>query len=383
MISSSTSAESVLTSSQSTHFYWNVAAPRAIIPGAMKTEEYFQPIEPGFASYSKDNFEFILGAATAVDPAANTVSVTTASAGDRTLNYDFLVLATGARAPTDDVLWKNPGTYEEGTSKLRAIGERVQAAQSYVIGGAGMTGVETAAELKYEYGGKEVTLICAGPELLNGDSLASGAESQIAKLGVKIRKDVKVTGSTPGADGKTEVALSDGSTISTDMYIPTVGVVPNSEFLPASMLTERKYVSVDEHFRVKGHQNIWAAGDVVSIPRATFGHTDKTVRDAMMRRGYNADSTLGRRCLPERRCRDQGQGADGRQAHALRRGICHDRQEVGRRAPRLRQASLDGHLGFQVSQFGEQLYARLRQRLQLVETRVAKVLTSSCCRNIK
>lgn len=194
------------------------------------------------------------------------------------LAYDFLVLATGARAATDDVLWKNPGTYEEGTAKIRAIGEKVQAAKSYVVGGAGMTGVETAAELKFEYKDKEVVLICADAEVLGGDSIAAGAESHLTKLGVQIKKNVKVTGSSPAADGKTEVALSDGSKITTDLYLPTIGLVPNSEYIPEAMLTDRKYLAVDEQFRAKGHHNIWGAGDVVSVPKATFAITDKTVR---------------------------------------------------------------------------------------------------------
>jgi len=141
-----------------------------------------------------------------------------------------------------------------------------------------MTGVETAAELKFAYNDKEVVLICADSDILAGDSLAASAESHLTKLGVQIQKNVKVTGSSLAADGKTDVALSDGSKITTDLYLPTIGLVPNSEYVPDSMLTDRKHLAVDEQFRVKGHHNIWGAGDVVSIPKGTFAITDKTVR---------------------------------------------------------------------------------------------------------
>ncbi|KAH6692408.1 hypothetical protein F5X68DRAFT_250611 [Plectosphaerella plurivora] len=265
----------VILVSKSTHFYWNIAAPRAIIPGALKPEEFFQPIEPGFASYSKDNFELIIGAATALDPSAKTITVAAASTEPRVLSYDYLVLASGARSPTEDVLWKNPGTYEEGTAKIRDINEKVRAAQSFVVGGAGMTGVETASELAAEYKDKEVVLISADSAILGGDATAAAAESQITKLGVKVRKGVKVTGSSQAADGKTEVSLSDGNKILTDLYIPTVGLVPNSEYIPAALLTDRGYLAVDEQFRAKGHENIWGTGDLVSIPRASFAITDK------------------------------------------------------------------------------------------------------------
>lgn len=314
--------------SESTHFYWNVAAPRAIIPGALKPEEFFQPIEPGFASYSKDNFELIIGAATALDPAANTLTVAaSAGGGERVLTYDYLVLATGARSPTDDVLWKNPGTYEEGAARIREIGEKVKAAQSYVVGGAGMTGVETAAELAGEYKDKEVVLVSADAQILGGDSSAASAENQIAKLGVKVRKGVRVEGAAPVDGGKTEVSLSDGQKILTDLYIPTVGLVPNSDFIPAALLTDRKYLAVDEQFRVKGHENIWGTGDLVSIPRASFAITDKQASFpfSCLEKNPPSDFLVLPDCrrLPKCRRRHQGQAADASQGPAVRRHDGH------------------------------------------------------------
>ncbi|KAL9074835.1 MAG: hypothetical protein Q9161_001973 [Pseudevernia consocians] len=42
------------------HFYWNIAAVRGVIPGAILDEQLFLPFEPGFAQYSAENFQFVL-----------------------------------------------------------------------------------------------------------------------------------------------------------------------------------------------------------------------------------------------------------------------------------------------------------------------------------
>src|SRR5271163_3369440 len=59
--------------SPNSHFYWNVAAVRGVIPGAFSDDQLFLPIEPGFAEYSVENFEFILGKAESLDPDRNIV----------------------------------------------------------------------------------------------------------------------------------------------------------------------------------------------------------------------------------------------------------------------------------------------------------------------
>ena len=39
----------VILVSPNSHFYWNIAAVRGVIPGAIPDEQLFLPIEPGFA----------------------------------------------------------------------------------------------------------------------------------------------------------------------------------------------------------------------------------------------------------------------------------------------------------------------------------------------
>lgn len=55
-----------------------------------------------------------------------------------------------------------------------------------------------------------------------------------------------------------------------DLYLPTVGVLPNTEFVPKSLLNEDGDVCVDDYLRVKGVEGVWAAGDVVDIQPSQF-----------------------------------------------------------------------------------------------------------------
>ena len=246
------------------------------MPGQFKDEQIFYPIEPGFKQYPSSAFEFVVGAASSVDTAGKTARVATSS-GDKTLPYDYLVLATGARSASPDMPWKASGTYEQAVELLHKTSERVAAAKHIVVAGAGPTGCETSAEIRFEYGDKEVVLLSADKEILGGDSIAASVEREITKLGVTVRKSAKAVGTKVLPDGKTEVSLEGGEKILTDLYLPTMGLVPNTEFLDPKLLNERKYVDVDEYLRVKAVENVWACGDVVSIPRAGFMITDKQV----------------------------------------------------------------------------------------------------------
>jgi NADH dehydrogenase FAD-containing subunit len=56
--------------------------------------------------------------------------------------------------------WKASGSHKEFVDVLHSYQAKVKKAKSIVIGGAGVTGVETAGELGFEYGKtKEITLV--------------------------------------------------------------------------------------------------------------------------------------------------------------------------------------------------------------------------------
>ncbi|TDZ22907.1 Oxidoreductase ptaL [Colletotrichum orbiculare MAFF 240422] len=264
----------VILVSKTTHFYWNMASVRAIVPGILRDEQIFMPIEAGFEQYPKESFEFVLGTATGLDVARKSALVSTSS-GPRSLPYDYLVLATGARSASLDMPWKGADSHEKTLDLLHSTAEKVKKAKHIIVAGAGPTGVETAAEIRFEYKDKEVVLLAADDEIFGGDSAAKGAENEITRLGVRVKKSARVANTRTLPDGQTEVSLINGEKLKTDLYLPTMGLIPNSEFLDASLLNDKKYANVDEYMRVRGVDNIWACGDLVSYPRAGFMITDK------------------------------------------------------------------------------------------------------------
>lgn len=143
-----------------THFYWNLASPRAVIPGELADEKLFVPLAAGFKQYSADKFELIHAYAENLDVEAKTVTITSDIGGSTThLKYDFLILATGSETK-EKTPFKTMGSTEQTKDALHSFQAQVKAAKSILVAGAGITGVEIVGELASEYGdGKRITLV--------------------------------------------------------------------------------------------------------------------------------------------------------------------------------------------------------------------------------
>lgn len=107
----------VILVSPSDEFYWNLASPRAAIPGQYGDDKVFYSIPDAFSSYKKERFEFVLGKATGWNPAENSVVVADASTGELTIKYETLFVATGS-TPKDGQPWKLLGTSGETHAAL-------------------------------------------------------------------------------------------------------------------------------------------------------------------------------------------------------------------------------------------------------------------------
>ncbi|KAF8859091.1 hypothetical protein BDZ45DRAFT_673518, partial [Acephala macrosclerotiorum] len=259
----------VVVVSPTTHQYWNLASVRAIVPGQIPDEKLFSSIPDGLAQY-KDSAQFIHGTATGLDISSKTVLIKTSSGEEQKQPYDILIITTGCRTIDSFAPWKSsPNGYEATKDALHKIQEEVKAANTIVVGGAGPTGVETAAELGFEFGkGKEVTLVRVPP------SVASFAENELKKLHVSVLKEVKITSSLTLAN-KTELTLSNGEKMLVDLYLPTIGVIPNSEFIPKELKDEKGFVCVDQYLKVKGAEDVWAAGDITDCQPAQVIYCEK------------------------------------------------------------------------------------------------------------
>ena len=142
-----------------TDVYWNMAAPRGIIPNEFDDEKLFQPIAAGFKQYPASQFEFILAKAKSFDVDSKTVDVCSSDGNSRSLNYDFLILATGS-STHGNIPLKGLESTEATRDALHEYQLQVKKSKNIVVAGSGVTGVEVAGELGFAYGkDKEIILV--------------------------------------------------------------------------------------------------------------------------------------------------------------------------------------------------------------------------------
>lgn len=271
----------------STHFYHRVAAPRAAVSfKLMPNSKTFHDIKAGFTQYDSKIFTFLQGKAVSMDTAQRTVTIERmgASAGtEQTLSYHALILATGTKTYSP-VLSLQGGSHEDIQNALSDLHSKLGKAKSIIVAGGGPAGVETAGEIgEYLNGaagwfGKKpanvkatVTLISGSDKLLPilRPALSKQAEVFLARVGVDVIHNSKMTGTEQLADGRTKVTLDNGKEMECDVYIPAMGVVPMTEYIPKEYLTEKGYVKVNEiTLRVdEAGPRVYAVGDLGSYTR--------------------------------------------------------------------------------------------------------------------
>ncbi|KAI1424410.1 putative FAD binding protein [Xylaria sp. FL1777] len=272
-------------------FYWKFASVRFALPDQMPEEKYMFPLAAQFASYPREKFTLIIGAAETLDPARNTVSVR-ADGALRDIEYHTLVVATGARARSG-MPWKEVGTTAQTRARLEELRRGIRSARSIVVAGAGVTGVEFAGELGSAYaktGLKKVTLV--GAEALPLDKrvqtdVREAAKRELAKLGVVYVGGAKVTSDvTQQAAAEKTVTLTRGDgaaeTLAADLVVPTFGLEPNAEFAPEAMRDAASgCLKQGKDLRAPGYKNVFVIGDVGDLQPAQAAHTDAQTRHLM------------------------------------------------------------------------------------------------------
>lgn len=262
--------------SNSTHFWWNVGAPRAMLrPFPKDNMDSFIPIEKGFKQYPSDLYEFVHAEITNVDTEKRSVTYKLKNeqeelaSDSQSLHFDTLIIATGSGGPSP--LYAIQGSHIPSLKAYEDIQTRLPSAKTVMIVGGGSAGTETAGEVGYLHGKKsaspkEITFISGGERLLLGLRPAIGKRAQeiLEDQGVKIEHNIRVTESKPLGDGSTAVTLSDGSTRTIDILLVATGRKPASSYLPSSILDEQGRVTVDAYLRVPSLESVYVCGDMAS-----------------------------------------------------------------------------------------------------------------------
>lgn len=264
--------------SPSDHVYWNIAAPRAIVSHAALDEaRLFEPFLPTLNAHTNaSRLKFVQGLATGITSTSHTVTYRpTASDGtpsaetEQTLTYSHLVLASGSRSADPEWVFKTALPHDAALTAIRNAQERIAAANTIVLSGAGATGIETAGEIKCAFPDKKVIILSSTSQVLPtfGKGVGESAVRVMRKLGIDVRLGVRVSSEDKEA-GK--LTLSDDTVIeSVDLHLPTYGLFPNSEYAPDEWLDESGWVKVNEHMQVSAVTDgtVFAIGDVTSFPK--------------------------------------------------------------------------------------------------------------------
>jgi 3-phenylpropionate/trans-cinnamate dioxygenase ferredoxin reductase component len=191
-----------------------------------------------------------------------------------TYAYERLLLATGGRPRRlgfggDEVIYfRTVADYR----RLRALTD--SGARFLVIGG-GFIGSEIAAALAIN--GCSVRMVFPAPGIgarIFPTDLSGVVTDYYRDKGIEVIADTSVT-RIERTGGIARVSTQDGRTLEADVIVAGLGIEPGTELAAAAGLAVEDGIIVDEHGRVDGRKDVFAAGDVARFPASAL---NKTIR---------------------------------------------------------------------------------------------------------
>lgn len=240
----------------------------------------------------------VVGEVTTIDHVARHAELMIRDGSTVGIDYDIVVLAAGSWSRVLPV----PGLAERGIgfktvqeaiylrnhvlSRLDIAAETEDAehrdaALTFVVVGAGYAGVEALGELEdlardamrsypaHRRNTMRWVLVEASDRILPElpPDLAAYARDHLRERGIEVLVGTRLESADEGT-----IRLSDGQTFAADTLVWTAGVKPAPIAASAGLpLSEHGRVSVDDHLRVIGVPDAWAAGDIAAVPDRTTG----------------------------------------------------------------------------------------------------------------
>lgn len=205
--------------------------------------------------------EFVAGWVTSVDAGAKTVRID----DDRLLRYDTLVYGLGGVADAAAV----PGAEDHGHTLNSARDAELLAGRlaplgrgTVVVGGSGLTGVESAAEIAERYPELDVVLLGRRePGAAMNPTAKAYLAAALERLGVTVHSGVEVTKVLPDA-----VDLAGGERFAADVVLWTSGTRASPSAAAAGLaVDERGRIVTDQALRSVSHPDVYAVGDAAAI----------------------------------------------------------------------------------------------------------------------
>jgi 3-phenylpropionate/trans-cinnamate dioxygenase ferredoxin reductase component len=194
---------------------------------------------------------------------------TIALSDGRTLSYDKLLLATGAKPRRLPIAGAEAVAYLRSFDDSVALRAHFIAGRKVAIVGGGFIGLELASSACAL--GCEVTLIEAAPRIL-----MRGVPNEIAEIvaarhdaaGARLVTGASITRLDRSGDGHV-IALGDGRQIEAHCVIAGIGAAPDVALAQAASLPIDNGIAVDGQLRTSD-PHIFAAGDCASFPHPLY-----------------------------------------------------------------------------------------------------------------
>jgi 3-phenylpropionate/trans-cinnamate dioxygenase ferredoxin reductase component len=191
----------------------------------------------------------------------------TVTAGGRRIEYQALVLASGAAPVPLPVPGGEHARHLRSATDAAALRAAASRATTVVVIGAGFIGCEAAASLAVQ--GLSVTLVAPepAPQVTRlGDDAGRRLRALVEAAGVQFRGGVEVS----ALEGDS-VRLGDGSAVDADLILAATGVAPQSDLAEAAGLEVRESrIVVGSDMRTSA-PDVYAAGDVALAYNKTAG----------------------------------------------------------------------------------------------------------------
>lgn len=209
------------------------------------------------------------------------VTKTSVNIGENTIEYDYLVIATGKSYKLGPTWAPAAGITREYNKKAMSLqANAIKGSNSILITGGTPFGVGVAAEILTKYPEKKVILLEKENQLFASEAYNMVGAGDVAKrylerLGCQVHTNVLVTAtiSDPDKSNLSNVHLADGTVFAVELVINAhSGIVNTSIISDTSMLNSLGYIKVDKTLLVEGTNNIFAGG-VCAAPIEGMSHT--------------------------------------------------------------------------------------------------------------
>jgi NADH dehydrogenase len=198
-----------------------------------------------------------VGTVTGIDLAARTVQV-----GERAVDYDILVYALGSGADLDAAQGAYAVADTNQALRLRKRLPTLAPGSRVVVVGAGLTGIETAAELTETFPDLRTHLVASGTL---GDWLSVRAQRHLADAFGRLK--VEVHFGRAAKIGHHQVVLDDGRLLPADVVVWTAGFRVPGLAAEAGLATDNHdRMVVDDHLRSVSHPEVYGIGDAAAAP---------------------------------------------------------------------------------------------------------------------